>query len=79
MKDCKHEWQAQKVENHWGWVMEDVCAHCGSIGVLSEKPDENGFYQIVAKPWAKIFDLNAYRKRKEQADEQKQAAVFNGK
>lgn len=64
--ECKHEWEAQRVENNFGWVTEDVCIHCGSIGIVSEKPDESGFYQIVAKPWAKIYNLDEYRKRKEQ-------------
>jgi hypothetical protein len=69
-KNCKHKWIQVPKHSMYGVVHQDECEHCGSIGVLSEKPDENGFYQIIPQPFAEVIDLNEYR--------EKRKAVANG-
>ena len=63
-KTCKHEFEPVPRHSEFGVVYEDECIHCGSIGVLSDVPDENGMFYLVAQPQAEIFDLDAYRARK---------------
>ena len=69
-KTCQHNWVSVPVVSMYGTVHQDECTECGCLGVLADKPDENGFYQIVAQPMAEVIDFMAYKKRKEEANVQ---------
>lgn len=69
-KNCDHKWDSVPKHSAFGLVHQDECTKCGSIGVLSKVPNEQGFFQIVAQPWATIISLDEYRKRKVKQDEQ---------
>ena len=77
-KTCPHNFQPVAKFSEFGLVHQDECTECGCIGVLADKPDENGFYQIVAQPMAEVIDFMEFKRRKEQANEQEQNAVLNG-
>jgi len=63
-KNCKHKWIQVTKRSMYGVVYQDKCKYCGSIGVLSEKPDENGFHHIVPhQPFAEVIDLNQHREK----------------
>ena len=64
MNGCKHEWESVKKVSNYGTVHQDECVNCGCIGVLSNEPNEAGYFEIVALPMAKVIDLNEFRKRK---------------
>lgn len=62
---CKHNWVTVKSNYMYeGWAMQDECTECGCVGRLDDKPDENGFIQIVAIPKAKVLDFNEFKARK---------------
>lgn len=67
-KTCQHNWISVPHHSVYGVVHQDECSECGCIGVISNQPDESGFYQIVAQPMADVIDLNEFRKRKEVKD-----------
>lgn len=66
-KNCKHKWIQVPKHSSFGVVFQDECAHCGSIGVLADEPDEYGFYPIVALPFAEVVDLNKFRQTRKAA------------
>lgn len=78
-KTCNHQFVPVEVNSMFGTVFQDECTECGCIGVLADKPNEEGFYPIVAQPMAEVIDLMEYKRRKEQSNEQEQDAVLNGK
>lgn len=69
-RTCNHKWKDVVDSNEF--FVRDECEHCGSIGQITNEPDGEGYYKIVAKPWADVIDINEYRKRKE-ANEPKEA------
>lgn len=76
-KTCNHKWEAVPKYSEFGLVHQDECTECGCIGVLADKPDDSGLYQIVAQPMAEVIDFMEYKRRKEQSNEQEQDAVLN--
>lgn len=76
-KTCSHKWTPVEKLSEFGIVYQDECEHCGCIGVLAEKPDEKGVYQIVAQPMADVISLCEYRKRREFERQMEEAALAN--
>lgn len=77
-RTCEHKWESVAKYSEFGTVFQDECAHCGCIGVLADKPDENGFIQIVAQPMADVIDFMEFKRRKEQKDEQASKETVGG-
>ena len=78
-KTCNHIFAPVEKISDFGVVYQDECTECGCIGVLADKPNEQGLYQIVAQPMAEVIDFMEFKRRKEQSNEQEQDAVFNSK
>lgn len=78
-KTCNHQWQPIAKISEYGTVFQDECSECGCIGVLADKPDENGIWHIVAQPMAEVIDFMAYKRRKEEeANEQAVEEIIGG-
>ncbi len=78
-KTCNHTFAPVEKVSGFGTVFQDECTECGCIGVLADKPDEQGLYRIVAQPMAEVIDFMEFKRRKEQSNEQEQDAVRNSK
>lgn len=76
-KTCQHNWVAVSKYSMFGLVHQDECTECGCIGVLADKPDENGLYQIIAQPMAEVISLCDYRRRREEERAIEEAALLN--
>ena len=76
-KTCQHNWVAVPKYSEFGLVHQDECTECGCIGVLADKPDEHGMYQIVAQPMAEVISLCEYRKRRQEELAMEEAALRN--
>lgn len=63
-KTCKHNWQAVAKHSEFGTVFQDECTNCGCVGILADKPNEQGIWEIVAQPMAEVIDFQAFKQRK---------------
>lgn len=61
--ECKHDWKMVPAAS--SGQFRDECSNCGCVGEVDWKNPVNGFYQIKARPLAKVLDFAEFKKRRE--------------